>query len=153
MLLRSALTWGILAIIGFANGVIRDMTYGRRVSERRAHQISTATCALGMVAGSYLMLRNVVGGVRDRALLGIGAGWMIATIIFEFSFGHYVADEPWSKLARAYDLRTGQLWSAVPLTILISPLLSKRLAVRESGDDSLLQALRSSSASSERSGK
>lgn len=136
MLLRSIVTWLVLAVIGVVNGIIRGTTYGKFVSERTAHQISTGTCTLGMVGGSYLLLRNVVGGVSDRTLLGVGAGWALATVIFEFGFGHYVAHEPWAKLARAYDLRSGQLWSALPLTILLSPLLVKRLAAgRKTGDD------------------
>ena len=128
MFIRAILTWLVLAVIGVANGILRGTTYGRLVSERSAHQISTVTCVLGMFAGSYLMLRDVVAGVRARTLLAIGAGWTLATIIFEFGFGHFVAGESWSKLARAYDLRTGRLWSAVPLAILVAPLLIRRLA-------------------------
>jgi len=131
MLIRSVLAWFLLAVIGVANGVLRGTTYGRLVSERTAHQISTVTCVTGMFAGSHLLLRDVAGDVPKRTLLAIGAGWALATVVFEFGFGHFVARESWSKLARAYDLRTGQLWSAVPLAILVAPLLSGRLAAAQ----------------------
>ena len=131
MLLGAILSWIVLAIIGVANGILRGVTYGRFFSDRTAHQISTVTCILGVFLGAYFMLRTTVAGVRDRVLLAVGAGWTAATIVFEFGFGHYVAKEPLPDLLHAYDLRAGQVWSAVPLAILVTPLLVKRLVVRK----------------------
>jgi hypothetical protein len=75
------------------------------------------------------MMRGSVAGVRDRALLAVGAGWTLATIVFEFGFGRLVAKDSWEDLLHAYNLRAGQLWSVIPATILIAPLLVKRFAV------------------------
>lgn len=131
MLLRMSLSWVVLAVIGVANGILRGTTYGRFFSDRTAHQISTVTCVLGVFLGAYFMLRNTVVGARDRVLLAVGAGWTAATVAFEFGFGHYVARESWQDLLHAYDLRAGQVWSAVPLAILVTPLLVKRIVVRQ----------------------
>ncbi|MEZ4522407.1 MAG: hypothetical protein R3A46_12300 [Thermomicrobiales bacterium] len=130
MILRATVTWILLAAIGVLNGILRGTTYGLP-RERTAHQISTVTCVAGLFAGAYLSLRNSIADVRDRTLLGIGAGWSLATIAFEFGFGHFVAGEPWSKLLAAYDVRKGQTWSAVPISILMLPLLVKRIVVRD----------------------
>ena len=46
---RWLFAWPGGAVIGVANGVLREATYGRRVSERAAHQLSgvTAIAAFG----------------------------------------------------------------------------------------------------------
>jgi hypothetical protein len=127
---RVILSWILLAVIGVANGILRGTTYGKFMSESRAHQISTVTCSAGMIGGTYLGLGHVAAGARDRTLLAVGAGWALATVAFEFGFGRFVAKESWADLLHAYNLKTGQLWSAVPATILIAPLVVKRLARR-----------------------
>jgi hypothetical protein len=124
---RAIFTWFVLAVIGVANGVLRQATYGRAVNDLAAHQISTVTCVAGVFTGAYLMMRHSVAGVRDRALLLVGIAWAAATIAFEFGLGHFVNGDSWSSLLHAYDVRAGQLWAAVPFTILLSPLGVKRL--------------------------
>lgn len=134
MIKRAILTWFLLAAIGVANGVLRGVTYGRLMSDERAHQLSTVTAIAALFGGAHLMMRSVVAGVRDRTLLAVGAGWTLATIVFEFGFGRLVAKESWEDLLHAYNIRAGQLWSAIPATILIAPLLVKRLASSRDND-------------------
>jgi len=43
MILRYSLLWFALAIIAIANGVLREQTYGRILSDLSAHQLSTVT--------------------------------------------------------------------------------------------------------------
>lgn len=137
MIKRAILTWFVLAVIGVANGVLREATYGRLMSDERAGKLSTLTAIAALFGGAYLMMRGSVAGVRDRALLAVGAGWTLATIVFEFGFGRLVAKDSWEDLLRAYDVRSGELWSVIPATILIAPLAIKRLSrgarVGESG--------------------
>jgi hypothetical protein len=128
---RAILSWFVLAAIGIANGVLRGVTYGRFMSDQRAHQLSTFTGVVALFSGAHLMMRGSAGGARDRVLLAVGAGWALATVAFEFSFGRLVAKESWENLLHAYDLRAGQLWSAIPATIFVAPLLIKRLASRQ----------------------
>lgn len=37
--------------------------------------------------------------------------WMILTVVFEFSFGHYVVGGSWSKLLSDYNILDGRVWS------------------------------------------
>jgi hypothetical protein len=62
-----------------------------------------------------------------KALLGIGVFWMCLTICFEFPFGHYVANAPWSKLLADYNILKGRLWVLVLVTTLLSPLVAGRI--------------------------
>lgn len=43
MLARHALCWILLAVVAIINGVLRENTYGKSVSELAAHQVSTVT--------------------------------------------------------------------------------------------------------------
>ena len=43
MLVRYLLSWFLLAIVAVLNGVFREFSYGKHVSEQLAHQISTGT--------------------------------------------------------------------------------------------------------------
>jgi hypothetical protein len=125
---RAVETWFAFVGIGIANGVVHRATYGRYVSELRGHQISSVICALGLLAAAYALTRKVAVKERDRTLFAVGLVWAAATIAFEFLMGHYVNRDSWAALVQAYDIRAGRIWVLVPLTILLSPLIVKRLA-------------------------
>jgi hypothetical protein len=107
-------------VIGVANGTARELTYGRAVSERTAHQISTAT-ALALFAGCFEARERRWPLPSRRAALEVGAAWAGLTVLFEFGFGHFVAHEPWRKLLQDYDLRRGRVWGLIPLWMALGP--------------------------------
>jgi hypothetical protein len=55
-------------------------------------------------------------------LLLLGVLWACLTVGFEFLVG-YVENTPVSVTIGQYDVLAGQVWIAVPLTLLLSPLL------------------------------
>jgi len=61
---RWLLAWPGGAVIGVANGVLREATYGRRLPERAAHQLSGAT-AVAAFSGPA-----AVRALRGRAVRG-----------------------------------------------------------------------------------
>ena len=75
------LAWPGAAVIGVANGVLREKTYGARVP-------------------------------------------------FEFGFGRLVAKQPWSELARDYDITQGRTWPFVLAWIVTGPALVRTLRAR-----------------------
>jgi apolipoprotein N-acyltransferase len=46
---------------------------------------------------------------------------LLATIAFEFGFGHFVAGHSWSKLLADYNVFNGRLWLLVLVWITIMP--------------------------------
>jgi hypothetical protein len=122
MILRYVLAWIPMVFIGITNGVLREFTYGKYFSELRAHQISTA---IGILFFSlYIGLLTYFWGFESpQHALTIGLIWFGLTVTFEFIFGHYVAEQPWSRLLGDYNIVAGRLWSLVLIWLIIAPLL------------------------------
>lgn len=131
MFLRYVLAWLPMVLIGITNGVIREFTYGKKLSELRAHQLSTLT---GILLFSLYIgwLIQVWQPTSIEQAITIGVMWLGMTIGFEFLFGHYVAGHSWTKLLSDYNLRQGRVWLLVLLWIAAAPPLFYRLFDRES---------------------
>jgi len=106
---RYLLVWLLLAVVAIANGIIRQATYGRLLPDLAAHQLSTLTAVLAAWAVVWLAHRAWPIGSAAQAR-AIGAVWLIMTVLFEFGFGHYVADHSWARLLADYNLLEGRVW-------------------------------------------
>ncbi len=104
--------WPGGALIGVANGVLREATYGKRVGEQSAHRISgiTAVAAFGLYF-SALQRRWPLASTSEAA--GIGAAWLSLTVAFEFGFGRAVAKQSWEQLTADYNIARGRTWPFV----------------------------------------
>jgi hypothetical protein len=108
------------ALIGVANGIVREATYGRRAGEFAAHQISGVTAVAAFAAYFRALDRRwPIPTARDA--VAIGAAWLALTVAFEFSFGRLVAKQSWDELLADYDLRHGRTWPLVLAWIAAGP--------------------------------
>ena len=121
--------WLILAIVAVANGVVRQVGYGRYLSELAAHQLSTVTAIL-LTGGVVWVLNRFWPIESKKAAWTIGATWLVMTVMFEFGFGHYIAGHSWSLLFADYNLLAGRVWSLFLLWIAILPYVIWRLGNR-----------------------
>jgi hypothetical protein len=123
---RWIVAWLGGAAIGVANGVAREATYGRRVSERTARQLSGLT-AIGAFAAYFWALERRWPIPTGAEAANIGAAWVALTVAFEFSFGRLVANQSWDELASDYNLAQGRTWPLVLAWIGIGPSVVRRL--------------------------
>ncbi len=116
------LAWVAMVVVAIVNGALRETTYGKRMSELSAHQVSCATgmAAFGVV--TWLVVRLWPPASAGQAA-AIGAMWLALTVAFEFLFGHYALRNPWSDLLHDYDLRRGRLWVLVLVWVAVAPWL------------------------------
>lgn len=114
--------WVLFAVLTIINGAIRTFWYAPKVGELKGHQISTIIAIAYVLIVSFLFVGKIETDVTKTDLLMIGVFWLIITIIFEFGFGHYIMDHPWSKLLADYNILKGRLWGLFLLTTVISPL-------------------------------
>ena len=129
MLTRYILVWFLLAIVAIMNGVLRQITYGRTVSELAAHQISTITAILA--SGLVVWIVNRFWPIESTfQALTIGGCWLSMTVAFEFGFGHYVAGHTWEKLTADYNLLEGRVWSLFLVWVAIMPVVIFKLALK-----------------------
>ena len=120
MVSQYLLFWFILAIVAVGNGILRQATYGRHLSDLAAHQVSTVTGIL-LIGGVVWTLNRLwpIGSAKEAWI--IGACWLLMTVIFEFGFGHYVAGHSWSRLLADYNLLEGRVWSLFLAWIAVLP--------------------------------
>jgi hypothetical protein len=132
MIARYELVWFLLALVAIANGALREATYANYLDELSAHQVSTAIGAL--FSGLLVYSVSRVWPFRSAAQAwGIGALWLVQTVLFEFLFGYYVAGHSWSLLLSDYNLIQGRLWGLFLLWVLTMPYLVFRLARSKAG--------------------
>jgi hypothetical protein len=120
MIARYLLVWLLLAVVGIANGIVRESTYGKVLSDLAAHQLSTVTAILASGVTVWLVHRVWPIETAAQAWL-IGGLWLAATIIFEFGFGHYIVGHTWQRLFADYNLFAGRVWGLFLLWVLVMP--------------------------------
>lgn len=119
---RHILFWFALVLVGIANGVLREYTYGPFTGDLAAHQISTATAMFfTWLAYRPLWDRRPLFDETNTWIVGIC--WLVLTVAFEFGFGHWVVGHPWESLLRDYDVTAGRIWPVFLLWITCLPRL------------------------------
>lgn len=116
------MAWLPMVAIAIANGLLRDLVYGRRMSELRAHQVSTllAMVLFGIYIWEVVELWPPTSGGQA---VQVGSVWLLLTVAFEFGFGHYVAGLPWKRLLQDYNVASGRVWPALLLWVACAPYL------------------------------
>ena len=128
MIRKAAIAWVLMIPVAILNGGLRQALFAPAFGDLRAHQLSVLTGSLAFFAVIYALIHREAPKYPDRWLIGLGAVWVAATIVFEFGFGHWVMGNPWSRLLADYNIFAGRLWTVVLAVIGIAPLAVKRIA-------------------------
>ena len=134
MVTKYLFVWVLLAVVAIANGILRQSTYGKTLTELTAHQISTLTAILASGVLVWIANRFWPIGSTSQALI-IGGCWLVMTVLFEFGFGHYIAGHPWEKLTADYNLLEGRVWSLFLIWVAVMPFVIFKLAQRTDGNN------------------
>ena len=128
--LRVFAIWFLLAVLAIANGTVRVKLLQPRVGDAAAHVMASLIfiAVIAVVAG--LFARWMAPSLSAGALWAVGTTWLVATVLFEFGFGHWVMGHPWSRLLADYDLTRGRVWSLVLVATLVLPVVMGRLRLR-----------------------
>jgi hypothetical protein len=119
-MLRYAVAWLGLAVLGVLNGSVRVLTYGKFMPDLAAHQLSTATGIL-LVGYAVTLLHRRWPIHSSGQAIAIGFMWLCMTVIFEFGFGHYLMGHSWTRLLHDYNLFQGRVWSLFLAWLLLAP--------------------------------
>ena len=121
--------WGGGALIGVANGVLREATFAKLLGERAAHAASGATAVLAF-GGYFSALERRWPIATTPEALRIGGSWLAMTVAFEFGFGRTVAKQSWHELLDDYNLAEGRTWPLVLAWIALGPAAVRELHAR-----------------------
>jgi len=127
MYLSLLITWLLFIPIAILNGSIRNFLYAPYTGELLAHQISTLILITLFILISYLRHAKLFTTSTFSKLLSIGSFWVFLTILFEFGFGHFIMDNPWSRLIADYNILTGRIWGLFLISEFLSPLIIRAL--------------------------
>ena len=120
------LAWIPMVLIAIANGTLREVWYGKRLSELRAHQVSTL-CGM-LLLGLYIWgLMRLWSPDSPQQALGIGLMWLGLTVAFECLFGHYMAGHAWSRIFHDYNMLAGRVWLVLLIWVTIAPYVFYRI--------------------------
>jgi hypothetical protein len=118
---KAAVTWLILCVVMFTNGAIRALLLQPRLGEDLARQVASLTGVLFVLLASWLFVRGCPRASSGQ-LLWVGAGWLAATLAFEFGLG-FVSGLGWRELLAEYNIFRGRLWSLIVLSVFLGPWL------------------------------
>ena len=131
MMWKYMLAWIPMVFIGIANGALRELIYGGSMTELGAHQVSSLTAILLFVAYIWILSRFIPFR-SERQAIAVGLMWFGLTVLFEFLFGHYVAQHSWSRLVQDYSVFTGRMWLIVLFVVAAAPYSIRRARGRGS---------------------
>lgn len=114
--------WLAMAVLAVLNGVFREVILVPRIGEYPGHVLSTALLVAAIAGLSFAYFRVTATEYAFLELLLVGCLWTVLTVGFEFLVG-YFEGTPVSTTLGQYNVLAGQVWIAVPLTLLFSPLL------------------------------
>ena len=129
LILKSLGIWFLLALLAILNGTLRVKLITPNFGEYIGHVISSVILILIIFIVAYFFINNLKI-TSYKNLWTIGIFWFSFTIIFEFLFGHYVMDHPWSKLLADYNILRGRVWSFVLLANLFAPIICGKLFLK-----------------------
>jgi hypothetical protein len=111
-----------MVFIAILNGIFRESVLGKKLSELQAHQLSCLTGILIFFGYTWLISLKWPLESTGQALT-VGLVWLLLTVAFEFSFGHYVAHHSWARLFQDYNVLAGRLWVWVLLGVALLPFM------------------------------
>ena len=125
MIGRALLVWLLMMAVETIHGVLRNRFLVPVIGDVGARQI-------GVLIGSALILGITIltiGWIRpasERALLTIGAMWLVLTLAFEFGLARALG-RSWTALLADYDLTRGGLLSIGMVVLALSPWIAARI--------------------------
>lgn len=128
---RAALTWMLMMLAETGQGVVREIFIAPLIGAQHARQLGVLTGSLIVLAIAWLTARWV-NARTPRTQYGVGALWVVLTLIFEFSAGR-AAGLSWSRLLSDYDPAQGGFLVLGLAVMLLAPRIVSARVVRRRG--------------------
>ena len=123
--LKAMAIWSGILVLAVLNGALREAIFIPRLGMTAGLVLSGVLLSSLIFAVAYFSL-PWTGARRITELLGIGLGWLAATLVFEFSFGLWQG-QSWQVMLEAYTFKGGNIWPAVLVVTALAPYLAARL--------------------------
>jgi hypothetical protein len=116
--------WLAIAALAVVNGALREALLIPLLGRTPGLVLSgVLLCAL--ILWITVVTLPWLDARRRLQLIGIGAAWLVLTLVFEFSLGR-LQGKSWATLLEAYTFKDGNVWPLVLLATLAAPVLAGR---------------------------
>lgn len=122
---KSLLVWLSIIVIAIANGALREAVLIPKLGQVPGLILSGTLLSILILCVAYVAL-PWLGATKPRQFAAIGGGWLVLTLIFEFSFG-ILQGKSLPVLLEAYTFRGGNMWPFVLLVTACAPSLAAKL--------------------------
>lgn len=122
LIIKAFVVWLIILLLAISNGVFREAVLRPKMGQKTGLMLSGLLLCLLIVVTTYLALPWFKVWQTYQLLL-IGTGWLLLTLVFEFSFG-LLRGLSLKEILRAYSLKGGNLWPLVLLVTVLAPWLA-----------------------------
>ena len=123
---RYVLAWVGMLGIAVANGALRQGTFGKVLSELRAHQFSTLLGSVLIGTFIWFVLRRWPPS-SSREALAIGLLWLALTVAFECFMVLVLLQRPLAQVLADYNVFAGRVWVLFLLWLVVAPWLFFRV--------------------------
>lgn len=118
------LVWAGIIPLAILNGGLRESVLLPAIGKMALPASGVLLAATAFML-SYFCLPRLDSGTRTD-YVQMGVVWLSATVIFEFALG-YATGDTLSKMLKAYNIFTGNLWLLVVLFIGFTPWLTAKV--------------------------
>lgn len=123
---KATAVWLIIALLAFANGVLRETILEPLPGANVALPLSGILLSVIIFFVTYLVF-SFFGNQNSVTYLFIGGQWLLMTLFFEFIFGYYVFGQSLGEIFQVFNVLKGNLFIIALISSLISPYSVARI--------------------------
>jgi hypothetical protein len=123
---KAACVWLGFLVVAIAGGMIREKFLVPELGPLGGRALGTLLVAV-IIFGIIYVYIGKLKGASQASLFKLGLCWTMATIGFEFLFGHYAMGHSWESLWADYNVFQGRLWPLVLIVTWFGPLLARKI--------------------------
>lgn len=122
---KALVVWLGILLLAIANGALREAVLIPRLGTP-AGLILSGTLLSALIVGVAYMSFSWLAMPRPSYVWAVGLGWLLLTVVFEFSFGLWQG-KSWSVILEAYTFKGGNIWPIVLVVTALAPYLADKL--------------------------
>jgi hypothetical protein len=122
---KALAVWVGILVLAVANGALREAVLIPKLGDKSALVLSGVLLSSLILITAYFSL-PWIGARRQPELIAVGLGWLILTLMFEFSFG-LTRGKSLAEILEAYTFKGGNIWPVVLLITAIAPWAAAKL--------------------------
>jgi hypothetical protein len=125
---RALVAWFVILVLAIGNGLFREAVLIPYLGTVPGMILSGVLLSGIIFFGAWLFLPWLATRFPAQRI-AIGAGWLVLTLVFEFSFG-LLEGKTLSGILEAYTFKDGNIWPIVLLVTAASPWLAGKFRDR-----------------------